>query len=61
MNQGGFLTTYINKEYNVSIPSLYERREYYKLTGNYWWEQWFYIIKIAKEQTKKMSILWLGN
>ena len=53
MNQGGFLTTYINKEYNVSIPSLYERREYYKLTGNYWWEQWFYIIKIAKEQTKK--------
>ena len=43
MNNGGFLTSHIKNVYNVEIPSLYDRRKYYMETGNYWWEQWFYI------------------
>lgn len=53
MNQGGFLTTYIQKTYGVTPPNLYFRREYYKETGNYWWEQWFDIKLIKDKQTKK--------
>ena len=53
MNNTGCLTSYINKEYGVEIPSLYDRREYYKTTGDYWWEQWFDIIKVEKKKTKK--------
>ena len=53
MNEGGFLTSYIRDKENVDIPSLYERREYYKLTGNYWWEQYFDIILVENTQTKK--------
>ena len=45
MNLGGFLTSYIKKQYNVEIPTLYDRRLYYMRTGNYWWEQWFDIVK----------------
>lgn len=29
MNAGGFLTTYIEKEYGVETPTLYDRRLYY--------------------------------
>ena len=39
-NQGGCLTSYIKKQYNQEIPTLYDRRMYYMRTGNYWWEQW---------------------
>lgn len=53
MNQAGFLTTYIHKTYGVTPPNLYFRREYYKETGNYWWEQWFDIKLIKDKQTKK--------
>ena len=45
MNAGGFLTTYIEKEYGVETPTLYDRRLYYMKTGNYWWEQWFDIVE----------------
>ena len=53
MNHGGYLTSFIKQEYGISIPSLYDRNEYYKLTGDYWWEQWFDIIKKEKVSTKK--------
>lgn len=52
-NQGGFLTSHIKNTYGVEIPTLYDRREYYKETGNYWWEQWFDIVKEEKKPTKK--------
>ena len=52
-NKGGNLTTYINKMNGITIPSLYERRIYYQETGNYWWEQWFDIIKRKKPEIKK--------
>lgn len=53
MNEAGFLTTHIKNTYNVEIPSLYDRRIYYMKTGNYWWEQWFNIVKKKKEDTIK--------
>lgn len=53
MNEAGFLTTHIKNTYNVEIPSLYDRRIYYMKTGNYWWEQWFDIVKKKKEDTIK--------
>ena len=52
-NKAGVLTTYINKEYNVEIPTLYFRRRYYMETGNYWWEQWFDIKLVDNAETKK--------
>ena len=52
-NKAGVLTTYINKEYNVEIPTLYFRRRYYMETGNYWWEQWFNIMLVDDKKTKK--------
>ena len=52
-NKAGVLTTYINKEYNVEIPTLYFRRRYYMETGNYWWEQWFDIVLVDNCETKK--------
>ena len=53
MNQAGFLTSYIKEKIGVDIPSLYDRRKYYMETGNYWWEQWFDIIKKENKPTKK--------
>lgn len=52
-NNGGFLTSYIKKEYNVEIPTLYDRRMYYMKTGNYWWEQWLTYRKINNLPVKK--------
>lgn len=52
-NKAGVLTTYINKTYNVEIPTLYFRRKYYMETGNYWWEQWFDIRLVDDVETKK--------
>ena len=52
-NRAGVLTTHINKEYGVEIPTLYDRRKYYMLTGDYWWEQWFEIKIIDDKPTKK--------
>lgn len=53
LNRGGVLTTHIKNSYNVEVLSLYERRKYYMLTGNYWWEQWFDIILKEKTEIKK--------
>lgn len=33
MNNGGFLTSWIKKNYGVEVPSLYERRLYYQMNG----------------------------
>ena len=52
-NRGGFLTSYINKNFGIPKPTLYERRLYYQTTGNYWWEQWFNVEKRFKKPTKK--------
>ena len=52
MNEGGLLTTHIKNTYNIKIPSLYDRRMYYMKTGNYWWEQWFDIIKEKDTEVK---------
>lgn len=52
-NKGGILTTYIKKQYNVEIPSLYERNQYYKKTGNYWWEQYLTYVKVVNPKQKK--------
>ena len=62
MNNGGKLTSYINDNYDVEIPTLYDRREYYKLNGNYWWEQWFNIeipsLYKRKKYFKENNIQW---
>ena len=52
-NKGGFLTSYIKEKIGIKIPSLYDRRKYYMITGDYWWEQWFIIEKRANKPTKK--------
>lgn len=53
MNAAGVLTTYIKNKYNVEIPNLHTRRQYYRTTGNYWWEQYFDIIKEENLPVKK--------
>lgn len=53
MNQAGLLTSYIKGKIGIDIPSLYDRRKYYMKTGDYWWEQWFDIIKVEDKPTKK--------
>jgi len=53
MNSAGVMTTYIKNKFGVDTPTLYDRREYYKLNGNYWWEQWFGILKEKNLPTKK--------
>ena len=52
MNDGGFLTSHIKKEYGIETPTLYDRRLYYMKTGNYWWEQWFNIVEEKNEEFK---------
>lgn len=52
MNAGGHLTSYIKKKFGIT-STLYERRMHYKRTGNYWWEQWFDIVKVADKPVKK--------
>lgn len=53
MNNGGHLTSYIKKELGITIPTLYDRRKYYMQTGDYWWEQYFDIIKEKDKPVKK--------
>lgn len=52
-NNGGVLTSYIEKEYNMPTPTLYDRRMHYMRTGNYWWEQWLSVKLVKNEETKK--------
>ena len=40
LNLSGVLTSYIEKQYGVPTPTLYDRRMYYMKSGDYWWEQW---------------------
>lgn len=50
MNNAGLLTSHIEREYGIDVPTLYDRRKYYMETGNYWWEQWFDIIEEEDEE-----------
>lgn len=52
-NAAGVLTTHIKSKYGVAIPTLYDRRQYYMKTGNYWWEQWFDIVLTKNSEVKK--------
>lgn len=52
-NRAGALTSYIKKQYNIEIPTLYDRDKYYMKTGNYWWEQFLTYRKNIKKKTKK--------
>ena len=52
-NAAGILTTHIKDVYGVDIPTLYDRRQYYMKTGDYWWEQWFDIKLEENPKTKK--------
>lgn len=52
-NKAGVLTTYIEKQYGVKTPTLYDRRQYYMKTGDYWWEQWFEIKLVDDAEIKK--------
>lgn len=51
MNRGGFLTLHIRKFHNVDIPSLNDRKKYYMKTGDYWYEQWFDIIRVKNDES----------
>ena len=53
MNNAGILTTYIKRQYNILVPTLYDRRMYYMRTGDYWWEQWLKIKEIKNTENKK--------
>jgi len=52
-NKSGVLTTYIERTYAVKTPTLYERRKYYMMTGNYWWEQWLSVRNEKNNPVKK--------
>lgn len=52
-NEAGALTTYVRKQYKIETPSLYDRRKYYMLTGNYWWEQYLVYDLVPDKETKK--------
>ena len=52
MNAGGHLTSYIKECEGIEIPTLYDRTEYYKETGNYWWEIYFDIISVKDNKVK---------
>lgn len=52
-NRGGVLTSYIESEYGVKTPTLYDRRMYYMRTGNYWWEQWLTYQEVENQSTLK--------
>ena len=52
-NKGGVLTTYIETQYGVKTPTLYDRRMHYMRTGNYWWEQWLSYRKVKNSEVIK--------
>lgn len=52
-NKSGVLTTYIEKEYGVKTPTLYDRRKYYMINSNYWWEQWLNVRRVENKPVKK--------
>lgn len=53
VNKSGVLTTYIEKTYGITTPTLYDRRMYYMRTGNYWWEQWLTVQVVKNRPVKK--------
>lgn len=53
LNKSGCLSRYIKMHDNIDSPSIHFRNEIYKLTGNYWYEDFFYIV-INKEKNYKI-------
>jgi G:T-mismatch repair DNA endonuclease (very short patch repair protein) len=52
-NEGGHLSEYVKNTLRLKVPTLYDRREYYKLTGNDWFEQYFTFSEIKNSESKK--------
>lgn len=54
-NNSGVLTQYVEKTLNIKVPSSFLRMQYFRETGKYWYEQYFDIVQIKKENrlTKK--------
>ena len=52
-NRGGHLTKYVRDKFGIEVPTLYDRKRYYQVTGDYWWEQWFRVEKRKLVETKK--------
>lgn len=55
LNKAGTLTNYIKKKLGIEVPSLFLRKKYFKENGSQWYEQWFDVRLIKKEEirTKK--------
>lgn len=51
-NKSGCLTNYIKKVNNISIPSLYKRKKYYKENNKHWFEQYFDVVEKEVEETE---------
>lgn len=52
-NKSGVLTNHIKEIYpNFKIPTSFKRRQHKYKTGNYWFEEFFYIKEIKKENIK---------
>lgn len=62
-NEGGFITSYLKKAYNLTFPTLYDRRKYYMQTGNYWWEQWLLVkcVPIGSVSVEQCDWQFAGN
>lgn len=56
MNKSGCLSKYIKDTYNIEPLSNYKSRKYYYETNNYWWEQWFDIIKVQITEKPNIKI-----
>lgn len=57
-NVSGALISYIKEvDSEIEVPTKFIRSSYYKKTGNYWYEQYFDIVKIENVATKKKGEL----
>ena len=52
-NASGALTKHIQKEYDIEIPSKYERSKYLGKTGKYWHEDFFDFNLVNKKPVRK--------
>lgn len=58
MNKSGCLSKYIKEKYNIKPLSNYKSYKYYYQTKNYWWEEWFNIVKV---EIPKKNVIELDN
>jgi hypothetical protein len=55
-NKSGSITNYIKEKYpNFEIPSSFKRRDFFKKTGKYWYEEFLEINIIEKEEEKEFK------